>query len=137
MPIAYGTSKYTFTRPGNTTAYGSSDLVANSVTPASVVPMKFSLQRFMGKCLITAGTLYTSTTTVTAANFLLNLFNASPTLAIGDNDVYSMASVRSELGTLAMDISTGGIIGTNDKKKRFAFSTSLIVDLEQVTPNAR
>lgn len=137
MPNAFGTAKYSFLRPTGTTQYGASDLVANALSPTAITPMRFSLQRFVGKTRINAATLYTSTTVVTVASFLLNLFNQDPASTIFDNDVYAQASVRNQIATLAMDLSTGAIVGTNDKKKRIAFTTPLIVDLEQVSPSAR
>lgn len=77
----------TFTRPSDTTAYTSGDLVANSVTAGSVVPMTF----------VTAGkgfdldrvNLLHSSATPTNASFRLHLYKDSPTIANGDNGAWS------------------------------------------------
>jgi len=75
---------YSFTRPANTTAYADGDLVANSTTAGSVIPLSFNVGR--GGIELAGATLYKSDETdVTAADFSLHLFGSSPTVTNGDN----------------------------------------------------
>lgn len=77
----------TFTRPNDTTAYASGDLVANNTTAGSVTPMSF----------VATGTgfriqkveMAKSTASVTNASFRLHLYKDSPTVANGDNGAWS------------------------------------------------
>lgn len=79
-----------FTRPGDTTAYAIGDMVANSTTAGSVTPMQFTVNTASGRAVyITRAKLAKSTTGVTAPNFRLHLYTASPTVASGDNAAYS------------------------------------------------
>lgn len=91
------TQSYTFTRPANTTQYSSGDLVANSTTAGSVVPIKFNIGH--GGGYITSINLSKSDgADVTGADFLIRFFTSSPTVANGDN------------GAISHDVA--GIIGT-------------------------
>src|ERR1041385_3572399 len=85
-------ASFSFTRPSDTTAYASGDVVANSTTAASVTPMSFpvpptgvSLQRVR---------VVLSDATPTNAKFKLNLYASSPTLttAHGDNAAWLTTS---------------------------------------------
>jgi hypothetical protein len=76
-----------FTRPADTTAYVSGDLVANSTTAGSVSPLTFVIPN-RGFKLWRVG-LLRSSTTVTDAQFRLHLYNDSPTCANGDNGAWS------------------------------------------------
>lgn len=80
----------TFTRPADTTAYASGDLVANSTTAASVVPMSWLPP---GKPVfdIPAIKLETNNATVTNGAFRVHLFlTTAPTIATaGDNGVFA------------------------------------------------
>lgn len=79
-----------FTRPANTTPYASGDCVANSVTAGSVTPMPFTAARvaaYGGR--IVRARLSKTGVSVTNAQFRLHLYNASPTVANGDNDAFS------------------------------------------------
>jgi hypothetical protein len=86
-----------FTRPADTTAYAAGDLVANSTTAGSVVPLSFTnAVRTAGDCLrIERVRIEKSSTSLTNAAFRLHLFEASPTPTVGDNGVFNSA------GTLA------------------------------------
>lgn len=77
----------TFTRPADTTAYASGDLVANSTTAGSVVPMAF-VTSGKGFDLDRVNLLHSSTT-VTNATFRLHIYKDSPTIANGDNAAWS------------------------------------------------
>jgi hypothetical protein len=77
------------TRPADTTAYASGDLVANSTTAASVTPLSWA----------TAGSrpftipyikLQKSGTSTTNASFRIHIYKASPAVATtGDNGAYA------------------------------------------------
>lgn len=79
-----------FTRPADTTAYTIGDLIGNSTTAGSVVPLSWTVNRAStNPVYIERAILKKSTTGVTAPNFRLHLYTASPTIASGDNAAYS------------------------------------------------
>lgn len=80
-----------FTRPGDTTAYAIGDLVANSTTAGSVVPLSFSIARVAaGSVCIRKARLKKSGTSTTNASFRLHLYTSSPgTITNGDNGAWS------------------------------------------------
>lgn len=80
-----------FTRPGDTTAYASGDLVANSTTAGSVTPLSFSIARVAaGSVCIRKARLKKSGTSTTNASFRLHLYTSSPgTITNGDNAAWS------------------------------------------------
>lgn len=86
-----------FTRPADTTTYAVGDLVANSTTAASVVPLSWTAAR------VAAGSFYVrrlrlkkSTTSTTAALFRVHLYSSNPSassgIVNGDNGAYSTAA---------------------------------------------
>lgn len=78
-----------WTRPNDTTAYAAGDLIANSVTAGSVVPMSFDISRDMkGGVLVARARLRKSGTGIVNASFGLNLYRASPTPTNGDNGAF-------------------------------------------------
>lgn len=85
VPVALSA---TFTRPSNTTAYASGDLVANSVTAGSVTNMSVTAARVAaGSGLIQSIHFRKSSTSVTTASFRIHVFTAAPTYQTnGDND---------------------------------------------------
>lgn len=106
--------QYSFTRPADTTAYGAGDLIANSTTAGSVVPLKFSLNGVGRSGIIRRVRLYKSTTTATQASFTLNLFTSEPTVANGDNGALSVsANVSSWIGRVAVDMTSTGEAGAS------------------------
>lgn len=94
----------TFTRPNNTTAYASGQLVANSTTAGSVTPLQFNL----GYSIITApvrckrARMQKSGTTATLSTFRLHLYGSSPTCANGDGGNWSTDSSANYLGYFDM-----------------------------------
>lgn len=80
-------STASFTRPNDTTAYASGDLVANSTTAGSVTPLSFTnIARSMhGSGLIRSVVLRKTSTSTTNASFRVHFFSASPTVTNGDN----------------------------------------------------
>ncbi len=101
------------TRPADTTAYASGDLVANSTTAGSVVPLVFTGG---GTALrLRRAVLLTSNATVTNKNYLLFIFSASPTVTNGDNGVFAVSAadhgrLLAVLGSTAAISSGGGSI---------------------------
>lgn len=86
-------ASYTFTRPANTTAYGANELVANSETAGSVVPIKLPLGAG-GFKIHTMILSKSDETDVANADFDLNLYatGTEPTTAAGDNAAWTVAS---------------------------------------------
>lgn len=104
-----------FTRPSDTTAYASADLVANSTTAGSVVAMSFELQATAG--ILTSLTLRKTKADVSNANFRVWLLNASPTVTNGDNGGFAgdfLSSVICEPIDCNTDalLTGGGAIGS-------------------------
>lgn len=93
-----------FTRPSDTTAYASGDLVANSTTAGSVVAMSLTVARVTGgSFMIRRCKLHKSGTGVTSAQFRVHFFRAQPaTITNGDNGAFSVSGVADYIG--AMDV---------------------------------
>lgn len=106
-----------FTRPADTTAYASGDLVANSTTAGSVTPLSFVLGGFsaLGQLRLVRARITKSGTTATNANFRLHLYQSSPTPANGDNGAWSTSGAADWLGNIdvtSMLAFTDGCTGT-------------------------
>lgn len=95
---------YNFTRPGDTSSYQDTDLVANSTTAGSVVPMSWVVGGRGGR-LVHARLEKTDASDVANATFTLHLFGASPTVANGDNGAISY-NISKLIGTLPFAIMT-------------------------------
>lgn len=109
------TSSATVTRPADTTQYGANDLVANSTTAGSVVPMQFGVSKVIGgRGKIFRVRLFKDAETTTAASFKLHLFSASPTVSNGDNGAYAVTSVANYIGAVAIDMSSSATATTTD-----------------------
>jgi hypothetical protein len=94
----------TFTRPADTTAYTTGDLVANSTTAGSVVPMSFFVPGANGFKLWRVSVSANSATD-TNAKFRLHLYSsATITAANGDNGAWSTTS-SGYLGFVDVDAS--------------------------------
>lgn len=108
----------TFTRPANTTAYSTGQLVANSTTAGSVVPMTFTLGNSFGQgqFRLTRIRLVKSGTGVTNATFRLHLYQvAAPTFANGDGGTWSGTGAANWIGNVdvsSMLAFTDGAAGT-------------------------
>jgi hypothetical protein len=102
-PVPTATVAASFTRPADTTAYASGDLVANSTTAGSVVPMPFAVARSRRVGVkIHRCRLRKSGTGITNASFRLHLYTSSPVCANGDNGPWSTDKAATYLG--AFDI---------------------------------
>jgi len=86
-----------FTRPSNTPAYASGDLIANSITAGSVVAMSFTAARVAaGSFVIRRARLHKDNQAITSATFRLHLFSANPVATAptaGDNEVLELNSL--------------------------------------------
>lgn len=90
-----------FTRPADTTAYASGDLVANNTTAGSVAPLQFTVTRIAtGSGSIRRARMKKSTASITSAAFRLHLYSASPTPSNGDNGVWLSTGAATYLGSL-------------------------------------
>ena len=96
----------TFTRPADTTAYASGDLVANSTTAGSVVPMTLTTARVAGGSFILRKVkLHKSTTTTTNASFRVHFWRSAPaTITNGDNGAFSVSGVADYIGMMDVSI---------------------------------
>lgn len=97
-----------FTRPADTTAYASGDLVANSTTAGSVVPLSWALgsSSISAPITIKRARIVTDATAVTNLNLRLHLYDASPVPANGDNGAYSTTKAANYLGYISCDGTT-------------------------------
>lgn len=81
----------TFTRPANTTAYASGQLIANSTTAGSVVPMQFTLPG--GAPIVVRVRLSTNVTTGWGSGSItVNLWSCKPTYTSGDGAAYAISA---------------------------------------------
>lgn len=107
FPNTYSHVKGSTTRPADTTAYASGDLVANSTTAGSVVAITLSDATSGGgaPAVIKRVNLRKSGTGVTNASFRVHLFTAAPTVANGDNGAISMTGAANYVGQV--DVTVG------------------------------
>jgi len=81
---------YNFNRPNNTTAYAQGQLMANSTTAASVVPISWSNISPTGSFYPVGVILQKSGSSATNAQFRIHLYSVAPTVATtGDGGVYN------------------------------------------------
>jgi hypothetical protein len=93
-----------FTRPANTTAYASGQLVANTVTAGSVVPLSWTAARVAaGSFMIRRAKLKKSGTTITNATFRLHFFESAPGLTNGDGGTLA-TNENGYLGAIDLDM---------------------------------
>lgn len=97
-----------FTRPADTTAYASGDLVANSTTAGSVAAVELTHigHTVAGGGVVRRVVLRKSGTSTTNADFRVHLMRADPaTVTNGDNGAFSVSGVADYLG--AFDVTIG------------------------------
>lgn len=88
-----------FNRPADTTAYASGDLVANSTTAGSVLPLTLEVARAAGgNQLVRRVRMRKSGTGITNAAFRVHFYAALPTVTNGDNGVWLSAGSANYLG---------------------------------------
>lgn len=80
-----------FTRPTDTTQYTSGDLIANSTSAGSVVPLNFvNITPTPNQPFSVIGARFKkSTTSLTTASFRLHLFHTLPVPSVGDNAAFN------------------------------------------------
>lgn len=101
MPQGLITTTSSFTRPADTTAYASGDLVANSTTAGSVAAASVTgAGGHGGTAVIRRIRLRKSGTSTTNAQFRVHFFLADPgTITNGDNGAFSVSGVADYLGS--------------------------------------
>jgi len=93
------------TRPADTTAYASGDLVADSTTAGSVTPLTWTVARVAsGSGMIRRCRLRKSGTAVANAQFRVHLFRVSPTVTNGDNGAWLANQVANYMGALDVSV---------------------------------
>lgn len=106
LPVAAGrvvvVTAPTMTRPADTTQYSTGDLVANSTTAGSVVPLEFDVGG--GSGMVRKIRIRTNRTSggTTSAVFRVYLFRTAPTVAGGDNAAFSPGNAANFID--AMDV---------------------------------
>lgn len=104
-----------FTRPGTSgTAYAAGDLIANSATAGSVVPMVVSRPYAASQLMLRRIVIVKSNTSLTNASFRVRLFTEAPVLSNGDNGVLTGNLSASHYATYStiMDIAyADGAVG--------------------------
>lgn len=104
-PIVSPIPSANFTRPADTTAYASGDLVANNTAAGSVVPLSWAnLPRSSGGAVqVRRARVKKTNTGVTNAQFRLHLYGASPTVTNGDNGAW-LSTQSTYLGSIDVTI---------------------------------
>lgn len=122
----------TFTRPADTTAYAAGDIVANSTTGASVVPLRFPALRVPnGSGVITGARMLKSDDDLVNASFRLWVFANQPFAAAGypaDNAALTLtyAALQSFVGyfdfTSFVDAGSANVAVANPSRNIAPFS---------------
>jgi hypothetical protein len=80
----------TFTTPSGTSAYSAGQLISNSGTAGSVVPLSFNVCRIAGGTgMARKARIKTTDTGFVGATLRLHLYKSSPTVANGDRGTFS------------------------------------------------
>lgn len=117
MSLSVYNNSASFTRPADTTAYASGDLVANSTTAGSVVPLAVPVGGQSGfvNMRLTRVRLTKSGTSATNASFRVHLYGQDTiTVGAGDNSAISTSNASSWLGSIdisSMQAFTDGCTG--------------------------
>lgn len=111
------TPSYNFTRPANTTAYASGDLVANDTTAASVVAMSWTVgSPDSRKGFIRKVRMWSDDSDTTNASFRVHFYTANPCATAptnGDNGAYAVTITNaSYIG--AVDVTLDRTINNSD-----------------------
>lgn len=108
LPLDYGPAQPTsnFNRPNNATTYAGGQLVSNSTTAGSCVPMSFTLGSTPStRAFIRGAKLFKSATSTANAQFRLHLYGTSPTPSNGDGAAWLTGSSQ-YLGDIDINLST-------------------------------
>lgn len=101
--IAWASST-SFTRPADTTAYASGDLVANNVTAGSVVPVSLTLLRVTSTFGVIGAKIHKTGTSTTNASFRVHLYTTSPVPSNGDNGVWLTTKFDTYVGSVDVTV---------------------------------
>ena len=105
-----------FNRPANTTAYASTQLVANNTSAGAVVPMSISAPRISGGAIMLRRIkLKKSGTSLTNASFRVHFYTASPTVSNGDGGAWLTDNSATYCGAFDVTLDkafTDGAVGT-------------------------
>lgn len=122
----------TFTRPADTNVYAAGDMVANSTTGASVVPLRFPALRVPnGSGVITGGRIIKSDDDLVSASFRLWVFSKQPFAAAGypaDNAALTLtyAAMQNFVGMLDftsfIDAGSANVAVANPTRNQMPFS---------------
>lgn len=94
-----------FTRPADTTAYTSGDLVANSTTAGSVIPLSFTIRPENRGSMIRRVRIKKSGTSVSNASFRVHFYETSAiTCANGDNGSWSTSGMSFYVGAVDVTV---------------------------------
>lgn len=95
-----------FTRPADTTAYASGDLVANSTTAGSVTPLDFTPmgKTSNGSSIVRRVKLQKSGTSTANASFRVHLYSSSPTCTNGDNGAWLTTGAAGYAGSFDVTV---------------------------------
>jgi hypothetical protein len=98
-----------FTRPANTTAYASGQLVANSTTAGSVTDLSWTAARVAaGNFRISRVHMTLSSKSVTNTNFRVHFFNASTGVSNGDGGTFVPSLAADEVCEMDVTIALAG-----------------------------
>ena len=81
-------SSWSFVRPANITAYASGQLVTNSTTAGSVIPMTFNVRNENIGSIVRRVRMRKTSTGVSGSSFRVHLYNSAPTVTNGDGGVW-------------------------------------------------
>lgn len=94
-----------FTRPADTVAYASGDLVANSTTAGSVIPMTFVIRPENRGSMIRRARIKKNGTSIANASFRLHIYETvGITCANGDNGVWSTNNMINYVGSIDITV---------------------------------
>ncbi len=127
-----------FARPADTTQYASGDLVANSTTAGSVVPLQFTVSRLgVGNGVIRAARIFKDDETLTDAVFNLHLFSQAPEVSNGDNGAFAPTTMANWIGVIPVDIATNGRASSTDSAGRGVPTVAINFDLWAINATER
>lgn len=122
----------TITRPSDTTAYASGDLIANSTTAGSVTPFSFLVADAGGCGVIYSCRIDKSDATAAITSARMHFFTVSPLVANGDNGAFQPTLKAGYLGSydLAIDRKfSDGYVGfgvASTEKRPFKLATDVV-----------
>ena len=125
----------TLTRPNDATQYGDTDLVANSTSAGSVVPLKFKIGT--GGFSIKRITLSKSDSDVTSAEFTLHFYDTdtAPVSSVGDNAAWTKvaSAIDGYMGEVDVIAMTAG--SDDDSVQTYPGDTGYAVEFHGYSSN--